>query len=171
MWEAWNSLWANEIMDDEWVDVYEEVVSPETPRLRKRPPSTPQSKSCIKHRRLVTPGNTPGRTHGVTTQDRIAVAIQRRRYGKALQMLWHGPGHQALKRFFWTQVRQEGKSCCVSHLQTTLSQDALENFVLRGCIGGFGGGIAIIESCHQRCFSWYNRVSISLLWANTFSYV
>ena len=41
IWGAWDSLWANEIMDDEWVDVYEEVVSPEMPRLTKRRPSTP----------------------------------------------------------------------------------------------------------------------------------
>ena len=127
------------------------MVSLETPRLTKRPPSTPHSRSCIKHRRLVTPGNTPGRTHGVTTQDRIAVAIQKQRYGKALQMLWQGPGRRALKRFFWTQVRREGKSCRVSHLQTTLSQDTLENFVIEDVVVS-GGGIAITETCHQRCF-------------------
>ena len=82
----------------------------------------------------MTPGNTPGRTHGVTIQDRIAVAIQKRRYGKALQMLWQGPGRRALKRFFWT--RREGKSCRVSHLQTTLSQDTLENFVIEDVVTG-----------------------------------
>ena len=35
---------------------------------------------------------------------------QRRRYGKALQMLWQGPGRRALKRFFWTQVWREGNT-------------------------------------------------------------
>ena len=47
-----------------------------------------------------------------------------------------GPGRRALKRFFWTQVRREGTSCRVSHLQTTLSQDTLANFVTEDVVAG-----------------------------------
>ena len=58
--------------------------------------------------------------------------------------------------FFWAQVRREGKCEPSSDDPVT---GHIGKFCHRGCGSGAGGGIAITETCHQRCFGWCKGVN------------
>ena len=88
------------------------------------------------------------------------------------RLLWQGPGRRALKRFFWAQVRREGKSCRVSHLQTTLSQDTLENFVIEDVVAGLEVELPLLSHAISGALAdTKESTRTNLWWTNTFSYV
>ena len=74
--------------------------------------------------------------------------------------------------FFWTQVRREGKSCRVSHLQTTLSRDTLENFVIEDVVAGLEEELSLLRHAISGALADTNEwTRTNVLWTNTFSYV
>ena len=71
-----------------------------------------------------------------------------------------------------TQVRREGTSCRVSHLQTTLSQDTLANFVTEDVVAGLEEELPLLRHAISGALSDTNEwTRTNLLWTNTFSYV
>ena len=71
--------------------------------------------------------------------------------------------------FFWTQERREGKSCPVSHLQTTLSQDTLENFVIEDVVAGLEEELPLLRHAISGALADTNEwTRTNSLWTNTF---
>ena len=70
-----------------------------------------------------------------------------------------GPGRRALKIFFLdpSTTRRHVVPCEPSSDDPVTGH--IGKFCHRGCGSGAGGGIAITETCHQRCFVWYKRVN------------